>query len=53
MLNYQSTSFHDTATIRQLLNLRPCPEFEKWMEKFGLMSDGKLTAIAGDPSIFS
>lgn len=53
MLNYQTTSFHDTATIRQLLNLRPCPEYEKWMEKFGLMSDGKLTAIAGDPSIFS
>lgn len=53
MLNYQTTSFHDTASIRQLLNLRPCPEFEKWMEKFGLMHDGKLTAIAGDPSLFS
>lgn len=53
MLNYQTTSFHDAATVRQLLNLRPCPEFEKWMEKMGLMADGKLTAIAGDPSIFS
>lgn len=53
MLNYQTTSFHDTTSIRQLLNLRPCPEFEKWMEKFGLMQDGKLTALAGDPSLFS
>ena len=26
---------------------------EKWMEKMGLMADGKLTALAGDPSIFS
>ncbi|HQJ45466.1 MAG: ethanolamine ammonia lyase large subunit [Ignavibacteriales bacterium UTCHB2] len=53
MLNYQTTSYHDAATVRQLLNLRPCPEFEKWMEKMGLMADGKLTALAGDPSIFS
>lgn len=53
MLNYQTTSFHDTATIRQLLNLRPAPEFEKWLEKMGLMADGILTAKAGDPSIFS
>ena len=27
MLNYQTTAFHDTATVRQLLNLRPSPEF--------------------------
>ncbi len=31
MLNYQTTAFHDTATIRQLLNLRPAPEFERWL----------------------
>ncbi|PSW06119.1 ethanolamine ammonia-lyase subunit EutB [Photobacterium lipolyticum] len=52
MLNYQTTSFHDTATIRQLLNLRPAPEFEAWMETMGLMENGRLTAKAGDPSIF-
>ena len=25
MLNYQTNSFHDIATVRQLLNLRPAP----------------------------
>jgi ethanolamine ammonia-lyase large subunit len=52
MLNYQTTAFHDTATVRQLLGLRPAPEFERWMEKMGLLENGVLTAKAGDPSIF-
>lgn len=52
MLSYQSTSFHDTATLRQLFGLRPAPEYEKWMEDMGLMKDGILTEKAGDPSIF-
>lgn len=52
MLNYQSTSFHDIATLRELLRLRPAPAFEKWLEKMGLMEDGKLTPLAGDPTIF-
>jgi ethanolamine ammonia-lyase large subunit len=52
MLNYQSTSFHDDATLRQVLGLRPAPEFESWLEEMGFMRDGKLTAKAGDPSIF-
>jgi ethanolamine ammonia-lyase large subunit len=52
MLNYQSTSFHDGATLRQLLGLRPAPEFEAWMEEMGLMRDGRLTSRAGDASIF-
>jgi ethanolamine ammonia-lyase large subunit len=32
MLNYQSTSFHDGLYLRRLLNLRPAPEFEAWMQ---------------------
>jgi ethanolamine ammonia-lyase large subunit len=52
MLNYQSTSFHDIASVRGLLNLRPAPYFEKWLEKMGIMEEGKLTARAGDPTIF-
>jgi ethanolamine ammonia-lyase large subunit len=32
MLNYQSTSFHDSQYLRQVLGLRPAPEFEKWLE---------------------
>jgi ethanolamine ammonia-lyase large subunit len=31
MLNYQSTSFHDALYLRTLLNLRPAPEFEAWL----------------------
>ena len=34
MLNYQSTSFHDALYLRGLLQLRPAPEFEEWMERF-------------------
>jgi ethanolamine ammonia-lyase large subunit len=52
MLNYQSTSFHDMAALRQTLGLRPTPEFEVWMERLGLMIDGKLTPRAGDGSVF-
>ena len=52
MLNYQTSAFHDTATVRQLLNLRPAPEFEKWLEKMGIMENGRLTSRAGDASIF-
>ena len=52
MLNYQSTSFHDIGAIRELLGLRPTPEFETWMERMGLMADGRLTAAAGDMRAF-
>ena len=52
MLNYQDTSYYDDATTREVLELRPAPEFEKWMEKRGLMEEGRLTERAGDPSIF-
>lgn len=50
MLSYQTTSFHDVASLRQLMNLRPAPEFERWLVASGLMSDGKLTKLAGDAS---
>ena len=51
MLNYQDTSYHDDASVREILGLRPLPEFENGWKKWSLMEDGKLTAIAGDPSI--
>ena len=31
MLNYQSTSFHDALVMRQMLGVRPAPEFEQWL----------------------
>jgi len=46
MLNYQSTSFHDSHYLRQALNLRPAPEFEQWLEKMGLLSKGKYLQSA-------
>ncbi|MDP4125730.1 MAG: ethanolamine ammonia-lyase subunit EutB [Bacillota bacterium] len=52
MLSYQDTSFHDDASTREILGLRPLPEFEKWLEKMGIMEDGHLSERAGDPSIF-
>jgi ethanolamine ammonia-lyase large subunit len=33
MLHYQSTSFHDALYARDLLKLRPAPEFEAWFER--------------------
>ena len=33
MLHYQSTSFHDALYLREVLGLRPAPEFEEWMER--------------------
>ncbi len=36
MLNYQSTSFHDAAAMRQLFGLRRAPEFEDWLVSMGI-----------------
>ena len=45
MLNYQSTSFHDSHYLRQVLGLRPAPEFEAWLESFGV-TDGRNRLLA-------
>jgi len=37
MLNYQSTSFHDALYVRQVLGLRPAPEFEAWLRNVGIV----------------
>lgn len=50
MLSYQTTSFHDVASLRELMHLRPAPEFETWLNDRGLMKNGRLTGLAGDPS---
>lgn len=46
MLNYQSTSYHDTASARMLFGLRPAPEFLEWLEARGIYRDGKLASTA-------
>ena len=52
MLNYQSLSYHDIATLRETMNRKPAPLFEKWLEKLGIVEDGKLTKDAGNPAMF-
>ena len=52
MLNYQTNAFHDSAAVREILGLRPIREFELWLEKMGIMENGRLTHRAGDPTIF-
>ena len=53
MLNYQSLSYLDVATLRQTLNRKAAPEFANWLEKMGIFENGKLSKIAGDPTIFT
>ncbi|WP_347986696.1 ethanolamine ammonia-lyase subunit EutB [Methylomonas sp. AM2-LC] len=38
MLAYQSTSFHDCLYLRQVLGLKPAPEFEDWLDKMGIFN---------------
>ncbi len=46
MLAYQSTSFHDAGYLRQLLGLRPAPEFEAWLERMGVSRTNRLLPVA-------
>lgn len=52
MLNYQINAYHDIGTIREILGKHPIPAFERWLEKMGIMENGRLTKYAGDPTIF-
>lgn len=46
MLGYQSTSFHDALYVRQVLGRRTAPEFEKWLDRMGLLAaDGGIRAV--------
>ena len=52
MLNYQTNAYHDVNAVRETLGKRPIREFEIWLEKMGIMENGRLTDRAGDPTIF-
>lgn len=39
MLNYQTTSFHDALYAREILGLKPAPEFGEWLVKMGIFND--------------
>jgi ethanolamine ammonia-lyase large subunit len=54
MLNYQSTSFHDAQYLRQVLKLRPAPEFDAWLEKMHIARDGlRLENISAQHALVS
>jgi ethanolamine ammonia-lyase large subunit len=48
MLNYQSTSFHDAQYVREVLGLRPAPEFEAWLQGMGITRENRLAARPGE-----
>lgn len=53
MLNYQSMSYHDVATLNQTIGKTPAPAFLAWLEKMGIYENGRLGRNAGNISIFS
>ncbi|WP_419759240.1 ethanolamine ammonia-lyase subunit EutB [Acidisoma sp.] len=47
MLGYQSTSFHDVLALRQMMGLKPAPEFEAWLDRVGLTDEaGRVRPLA-------
>ena len=48
MLGYQSTSFHDSHYLRQVLGLKPAPEFEAWLEKMRIVRAGRELLPVGE-----
>jgi ethanolamine ammonia-lyase large subunit len=45
MLNYQTTSFHDALYARRVLDLKPAPEFEIWLQSMGIITDNKIITL--------
>lgn len=50
MLNYQTTGYQETATLRELFGLTAIQPFQEWLEKMGFVANGHLTEKAGDAS---
>lgn len=53
MLNYQSMSFHDIASLRETLGKPAAPEFAVWLERQGIYAGGRLTDAAGHMTRFA
>lgn len=50
MLNYQSASYHDALYLREVLGLRPAPEFEAWLDSIGLLDErGGIREVTSHP----
>lgn len=52
MLMYQSTGYHDIAALRMTLGRHPIPEYEVWLEKYGILENGGPGPHFGDPTQF-
>ncbi|TSA39344.1 MAG: ethanolamine ammonia-lyase subunit EutB [Methylococcaceae bacterium] len=53
MLNYQSTSFHDALYLRQVLGVKPAPEFEHWLIRHGIFNTENTLAERSElPKLF-
>ncbi|MGL4738854.1 MAG: ethanolamine ammonia-lyase subunit EutB [Cellulosilyticaceae bacterium] len=51
MLNYQTTGFHETASLREIFGLKAIEPFHQWLVKMGFVDErGRLTSKAGDAS---
>ena len=54
MLAYQDTSYHDDASLRELLHKTPAPEFFSWCREHDILDEtGRLAPRAGDASVFA
>ena len=54
MLNYQTTSFHDALYARELLGLKPAPEFSTWLNEQGIVDQHGRLMVRGElPNNFS
>jgi ethanolamine ammonia-lyase large subunit len=53
MLNYQSTSFHDALYLRNVLSLKPAPEFEQWLVRQGIVDKAGKVVLQTDPKILN
>lgn len=49
MLGYQSTSYHDVASMRRLSRTGPAPEFARWAESVGILVNGEISGSWGEP----
>ena len=51
MLNYQSSSYHDIPSVRQLIRMRPTPEFDAWLNEVGIMDGDRPGKNFGNPKV--
>ena len=54
MLNYQSTSFHDSLYLRKVLGLKHAPEFKLWLKKQGIINEkGDILQVGASHKLLS